>query len=304
MNLKTRDLYAFLEVCRLKSIRRSAESLALSQPALTKIIQQLERHMGVPLIERLPRGVQPTIYGNTLARYARFALAELDQAKETIDSIMGGKLGRVRIGANATAAHMLLPPIIERIRALNPFVELRVLESTIESLELRLLNGELDVVFAPIPRNGIDSDILTKRLLDDQLVVIAGDQNDLARQAAPKLADALSHPWIFVGDDPIKQSQIIPLLHMLGLPAPHWVMETNSVAFLMRFLRGSNCLSYQSRRLVNTFAGDGISIIALPQLSLDWPMMVSIRKNALLTPLVELIVEEAERIAKELVLLD
>ena len=126
--MKLNHLQVFLEICKLRSIRKAAESLGISQPSLSKIVQKLEQEAGVPLLHRLPRGVEPNIYGQTLQKHAKFALAELNHAKEIINGIYRGSFGSIRIGASTTAAHTLLPITIERIQAAHQDTEVWVVE--------------------------------------------------------------------------------------------------------------------------------------------------------------------------------
>ncbi len=297
---KLNHLRAFIEICRLKSIRKAAETLSISQPSLTKMMQQLEHDMGAQLLERLPRGVEPTIFGETLLKHATFALNELGQAKEILQSMAKGWLGRVRIGANTTAVQILLPPIVNTILAKHPKVDIRVFEDSIENLMHLLRQGELDLVLAPTPRGGVDLELLSSPLLEDQLVVVARTHHDIFQSDPIDLARLLKFPWIFIGNDPIKESQLIPILHRHGLSAPNWVLETNSITFLMRFLLESSCVAFQSRRLADSYAHLGISIVPARNIRTDWPIMLSRRKNTVITAAMQAVIDEAGKLATTL----
>lgn len=290
---KFSHLQVFIHVCRLRSIRKAAEEMSTSQPSVSKAIQQLEHELGVSLLQRLPRGVEPTVYGEILLRHAQFAMTELNNAKELIDGFLKGRLGSVRIGVSTAAARVLMPTVISEIYAHNPHVDIQVIEDTVEAVAHALRNGEVDIAFAPTPRSGTDRDIESFKLFDDQLVVVGDKNHPALKTPALSLRSMLDFPWVFVGNDPTKESQLVILLRKHDLPLPKWIIETNSVNFLMRFLINSNFLSYQSRRLVGTFSNDGIAIVPVPQSETSWPMMASLRKNAVKTPLIELVLERS-----------
>src|ERR1700761_7402073 len=78
--IKLRQLHNFLAVLETGSLRRAAEALNITEPALSKSIRNLEKLLGVPLLDRGPRGMRPTAYGELLAVHASTACNELDQA--------------------------------------------------------------------------------------------------------------------------------------------------------------------------------------------------------------------------------
>ena len=93
--LKTRQLMLLIAIGDEGNIHRAAEILNMSQPAASKLLKDLEDVLGVSLFERLPRGMRPTWYGETMIRYARIALASLAQAGSELDALKTGRFGEV-----------------------------------------------------------------------------------------------------------------------------------------------------------------------------------------------------------------
>ena len=93
-HLKTRHLVLLVELSRHGSILHAAQAANLTQPAASKLLGELEHVLGVPLFERLPRGVVPTHYGEVLVRRAGAALAEMDAAHQEIMELLSGLSGR------------------------------------------------------------------------------------------------------------------------------------------------------------------------------------------------------------------
>lgn len=291
--MRLQELKIFLEICRLRSIRKAAAHLGLSQPSITKLLQRMEHEVGAHLLQRTPRGVEPTLYGKTLERHAKFAVSEIEHAKQIIRGISSGEVGLLRLGVSTTASHVLLPSVVERVRLAHPGTDIRVTEDTIDALAIGLQAGDFDVVIAPLPRLGMDCDVETSHLLDDELVIIGRAEHPEFANPRPNLATLLAYPWIFIGEDPLKESQLVPLLLRHKLPPPKWTIQTNSIGFLIDFLLRSDCVALQSRRLAEAYSQRGIRTCRIPGTTIYWPIMISFRKKTVMTPLMEKFIAEA-----------
>ena len=95
--LKTRQLLLLVAMEEEGNIHGAAQVLNMTQPAASKLLKDLEDMLEVRLFERLPRGVRPTWYGETMIRHARMALASLSQAHEEIDRLLELLLGDPRL---------------------------------------------------------------------------------------------------------------------------------------------------------------------------------------------------------------
>ena len=115
-HLKIRHLTLLVELGRHGSIAQAAEAAGLTQPAASKLLGELEYALGVPLFQRLPRGVEPTEYGRIMMRRAGAALAEMDAAHQEVQQGLAGVAGRVRLGAVLTPAAQLVPDAVQRLK--------------------------------------------------------------------------------------------------------------------------------------------------------------------------------------------
>src|SRR5688572_33511281 len=107
--LKTRQLMLLIAIGDEGNIHRAAEILNMSQPAASKLLKDLEDVLGISLFERLPRGMRPTWYGETMIRHARIALSSLTLAGSELEALKTGRLGEVSVGAITSPALSLLP---------------------------------------------------------------------------------------------------------------------------------------------------------------------------------------------------
>src|SRR3954469_1986753 len=102
--LRLRDLHAFFVVAQMGSMGRAAEELGVSQPAVSKVIADLEHVLGVRLLDRNRRGVEPTIYGAALLKRGLVAFDELKQGVRDIEFLADTTSGQVRIQCPDTIA--------------------------------------------------------------------------------------------------------------------------------------------------------------------------------------------------------
>src|SRR5262245_28167066 len=148
MTLDPRHLKVFLAVARSGSLGLAAESLHLTQPALSRIIRRLETQLGVPLFERCTTGMELTSYGRALLPHASLLSAEATLAVEQINALRGLGQGTLRIGAVASAAIMLLPAVLDRILTQWPNLHVELTEAVEDVLETALINNAIDVVIS------------------------------------------------------------------------------------------------------------------------------------------------------------
>src|SRR5258705_12263820 len=120
MDLNPARLRPVREIARHGSFSRAAESLRLSQPAVSLHMRQLEARCGTALLERVGKRAFPTPAGTLLLEHAGRAFAELEAAQEALRQLRGVVAGRLRLGTGATASIHLLPPLLRRLRARYP----------------------------------------------------------------------------------------------------------------------------------------------------------------------------------------
>jgi DNA-binding transcriptional LysR family regulator len=138
-------LHTLREVARLGGFSAAADALALTQPAVSNQVRQLEQLLDVPLLERLGRTVRPTREGATLIAAAERAFAELETAMEAIARQQARITGTLVVAAGATATRHLLPAVIADLRARHPGIELRILTGNTNDLVAGLRDGTIDL---------------------------------------------------------------------------------------------------------------------------------------------------------------
>jgi DNA-binding transcriptional LysR family regulator len=152
------------------SYSRAALLLHLSQPAVTKHVQLLERHIGLPLLDKIGKRPVPTSAGELLLSYARRAQAELDAASEALVQMQLAVVGRVRLGTEPMLSAHVLPPLYRKVRAEFPCVELSVMTGTATAVSRALAEGEVDLAVATLPMT--DRSFVATPFFSEPLVAI------------------------------------------------------------------------------------------------------------------------------------
>lgn len=175
-DVKFDQLQTFLEVVDRGSFSAAAERLQLSQPAVSLQIRQLERRLGVSLIERVGKRARPTAAGADLVEHARRIEEDVKAALDRMATHAHGTLGRVRIGTGATACIYLLPPILRDLRQRFPSLEITVRTGNTSDVLKDLEENWIDVGLVTLPAPGRMFEVTP--LLDDDFVVIAAPDDD------------------------------------------------------------------------------------------------------------------------------
>ena len=172
--LKLKQLRLLVAVGKFGSIQHAARELQISQPAATKLIQDLELDFEVQLFERTNRGVIPTDFGDTLIRHGKLILAQVSNAAQELDDLSEGSSGRVVIGTLLAAVPILLPSAIETVIAERPRVAIKVVEGTNDALMPALYSGEIDMIVGRLPAYRARTELVQDALFDENIVAVVG----------------------------------------------------------------------------------------------------------------------------------
>jgi len=200
MTLELRHLRYLLAVAEQGSFTRAAEELRISQPTLSQQIKQLERTVGVQLLDRTGRTVQLTDSGRVYVHYARRALQDLAAAERAVHDVQDLSRGALRLAMTPTFTAYLIGPLVEQLRARHPGITLDVRELTQDRIESALLADELDLGIAfqrPHPHG-----IAGTALFTETLSLVVGPLHPRAGTAEPlPVADLGEYPLALLSGD-------------------------------------------------------------------------------------------------------
>jgi DNA-binding transcriptional LysR family regulator len=175
-DLKLDQLQTFTEVIELGTFSAAAERLQLSQPAVSLQVRQLEKRLGVRLIERVGKRATPTAAGTELINHAKRIEETVSTALDGMAMHASGALGRVRIGTGATACIYLLPPVLRNLRRRFPTLEITVKTGNTADVLKALEENALDIGLVTLPAPGRMFEVTP--VLDDAFVAITAADDD------------------------------------------------------------------------------------------------------------------------------
>jgi DNA-binding transcriptional LysR family regulator len=222
-----RQLQYFVAVCEQGTVSGAAQTLSISQSAVTEAIKELESDLGVTLFERHPRGLNITHKGHQFLRHANSILSSVSDARQAFGNSADAVTGSLSLGVTSLVAGYVLSDILARYRRANPAVEVSAIEDNGEYLEHLLIGGELDVAVMVISnlrdRMALQAEIL--EVSPYRLWLPLGHR--LASQESITLGDLSAEPLIMLTVDEIEEATV-KLLSALGA-RPHVAFRTRSV---------------------------------------------------------------------------
>lgn len=180
----------FIAIAEAGHMTRAAETLGVTQPALSAMLKKLEREVGADLLHRTGRGVAPTDAGLAFLEHAREAVRRADQAVADVREMVGLERGSIRLGGGATATTYLLPPVVSTFRREHPHLRFYIREAGTSAVIDAVRSGELDlgIVTLPLPAAAA-GELLSIRLVSDELKLIVPPHHRLADRTSFRWAD-------------------------------------------------------------------------------------------------------------------
>jgi DNA-binding transcriptional LysR family regulator len=303
--LKLKPLLIFERVLESGSIARAARELNLTQPAVTKAIQELEADLDVPLYERTNRGVIPTCYGVLLGTRVKTVIAELRYLTDELNAFRSGESGHVIVGTLISASARLLPRTITKLKQRRPGVLVTVREGPNDRLYPALAVGELDFVVGRLPERDLPLarmfSFTHTALFEERLCAVAGPGHPLAKKRKIRLPDLLEWPWILpVAESPARLTAE-RLFSDAGLDLPHNIVESLSLLTNIGLMRDSQAITLMPRAVAQYFVGLGlVSILGLGDIGPFGQIGYSVRSGRAPTPAAQLFIECLKETAAEL----
>ena len=244
------QLVALIATVESQNFSLAARRLGVAQPTVHRAVTLLEHEAGRDLFQRSAQGVMPSRACTALARAARLAFVEMDQAAAELAELSGRDGGVVVIGAMPLSRSFVLPQALLRFRAARPQVPVRVLEGSYDELLTGLRRGEIDFLIGALRFPAPIDDIVQERLFDDSLVLIAGQGHPLLHRRFD-LADLLDYPWLAHRKDTPSRQQFDAMFTDHGLPPPLGITETGSVLLMREMVQDARhlgCISQAQAR--------------------------------------------------------
>ena len=296
--MRLNQIRFFLAVVESGSIRAAARQLAVSPPAITKGLRQLEDELHGRLVERTQHGVVTTPAGRAFVARARVVQAELRKAEEEFAQFAGGRAGSVAFGVGPTPMFLVVPEALARFRQQYPDAGVRIVEGLSPAILPMVRDETLDFVLVLRPVGKLESGLRFRPLFQDTLVIAARKGHPLRNeQSLSRLQDA---EWLAAGPD-----WVIPALSRLfsapGLRAPRSMTHCDSFHSVFALLAATDMVAAMPRRLLmSPFARGVLQQIPIAERMPSNTQGIVTRADALLTPVASAMAKAVTAVAREL----
>jgi DNA-binding transcriptional LysR family regulator len=232
--LRFRHLRMLVELHRCGSIGKAAAGLHLTQPALSKMLKEVEDSFGFPIFQRVPRGLLATPQGLAVLQGALVLLSELGHVQEAARASLSQATAVLHLGAPPAVAAGTLPLVLARLVSGGSALLVRLREEPVPALFDALVAGELDALLTSFNTAALAAKrpvrLVYERCLDHSYVVIAPAKHRLARRKKVVWQDLLKEPWILPEAGLLARQGLEGYFLQAGISMPEPVITSNSPA--------------------------------------------------------------------------
>lgn len=297
--IKLQDVHILMAVVHAGSMGKAARTLNTSQPNISKSIADLERALGVRLLDRHRQGIEPTKFGRALLDGGAAVFDELRQTVKNIDFLTDPSAGEVSVGSNPLLAASFTSAVVDRLSRRYPRVSIHLATGYADDLHRKLSERNVDLLIAwkigPIAEDKITFEFL----FDDVCVVATNPRNPLARRRNITLAELINEPWVLPQRGTGMASLAMEAFRACGLEYPHTTVVTDSPHVRKSLLATGRFLTIFPASALK-FPAQRSELKVLP-VELPMPRVPSgivTLKNRTLSPVTELFMSHARDVAK------
>jgi LysR family pca operon transcriptional activator len=239
--IKFRHLQCFLEVARQGSLARAAEVLAISQPAVSKTLKELEGVLQARLFERSKQGVTPTAAGLAFLRYAGPSVQAL---REGVRSLRSGEheAGQLRLGVLSTVESSLIPDVVRRLHERHPALVISVATGQSTDLLDKLRAGDLDLVVGRVSDSPRIEGLTFEHLYSESMILVVRPGHPLLQAPLRDAAVLADYPVVVPLAGTIIRRYANSLFVQCGIGLPSQRLETISVALSRRYVQSCDAV--------------------------------------------------------------
>jgi DNA-binding transcriptional LysR family regulator len=298
--LKLRDFRILMTVIECGTMGKAAERLAISQPVVSKAIADMEHALGVRLLDRSQRGVEPTPYGRALIKRGIAIFDEMRQGIEEIEFLSDPTAGEVRIGATDPINAAIVAPVIDRLSRQYPRMTFHVVAGVPAPLRQELAARNVDFVISRFARP-VGEEYSEEILFHDSLVVVTGPNNPLTRRRKIELAELLSEPWVLDSPNTDFGAMQAGVFRAAGLDPPRLTVAATSIVLRNELLATERFLTVVvSFSLLLPRKHPGLKAVPVKLPDIRQAVGITTLKNRSLSPVAQMFIESVRELVKPL----
>jgi len=270
---------SFLSVAETGAITEAAERIGITQPALSRRLQQLEEHLGVELLVRGRKGVALTEIGRLVQSEAQTIVARYERMREMVTSHQRLEGGTVRIGGGATAVSYMLPEAIAAFQAAHPQVRFQMREAGSSEIADDVVAGHLELGVVTLPVRDRELDVIP--LTTDRIVLVARRDHLLAGKRRVRIQDLADQAFVAFEAGSALRQIIDSKLRDAGVEV-NVVMELRSIPAILRMVSTTGNLAFVSQ--LGMEQQNDVVAVTVQGLRIERRLGIIARRGARLSP--------------------
>lgn len=252
-NIKLRHLQLLVALDQFRHLGRTAEFLSVSQPAVSRMLGEVEGMLGFALFERSTRGTEPTAAGRSVVRFARGVLAEYERTREEIAAELSGAAGRTRVGSMVVALPTIVSPGVEMLKRRAPQATVLVEEGDLTTLLPKLRIGELDLFVGRLEPGYASPDLVTETLYNEPMLAVCRPGHALAGRARVGWAHLAGEPCVLPPPWASLRVKLEQQFFKHGLNPPPDLMETSSFLAQLSLVHERAAIAFMATSVARNF---------------------------------------------------
>jgi LysR family transcriptional regulator, pca operon transcriptional activator len=300
---KQRHIDCFIEVVRQGSVAAASEALALSQPAVSRTLADLEAILGARLMERTRSGITLTEAGEMFLRYASASASALEQGVVQIARIRRDARQAVNVGVLPNVAARVLPVAVEDFKSVQADVPVRIFTGTNRNLTQSLREGDLDFVVGRLAAPEDMAGLVFEPLYQEDLVAVAApDHHLLDATSSAEIGSAVGrHTVLLPSSGTIIREAAEQLLLSIGAGEIADVIETTSVEFGRAYVQSTEAIWITPRGTVSRdIAAGRLRLLPIDTAATRGAVGITARQGMRLSPLASHLATLIQRIARDI----
>lgn len=287
--LQLKDFRLILAIQRAGQLALAAESMSITQPAASRMLANIEQHIGSKVFERHPKGMKPTAVGEVLARNALNLLRELEETEREVRAVGAGLAGTARVGSVTGGAVAFVVPAIQELKETATGADIHVDVASSDLLIEGLVNGEYDFILSRIPAgtNARQFSILRGRV--EIVHFLVRKDHPLTTQGPFNLSDLTDYEWVVQAPHTPLRKALEEALITNNISPPTEIINTTSLLVTIAYLASSNAIAPISREVQELLAPEtgerGLASISLDKAIIIKPYHLIAYKARLISPL-------------------
>jgi LysR family transcriptional regulator, regulator of abg operon len=298
--MKYRHVQAFIAVVEAGSFRAAARNLGISQPSLTKTLQDFEADLGTALVVRLRRGCVATPLGRVLFDRVKLVDEDLRRAREEIGQLLGAAHGEVRVALSPVASLTMGAEALTRFRRAYPEARVKICDGIFDRQLNSVRQGLVDFAIGGFLTDEVGPEFVRHHLFDNHIVPWVRLDHPLAGRAR-SLVDLQDYDWVLTNDDPRFISLIQRHFQRFGVRTPNVAVTCESFPMVLDIIPKTDLIAaFPARLSGNPLVSSRMSTVVINEPSPVTSLDLIKRADLPLTPLADHFAELFRRIARRL----